>query len=513
MWRRLHRDERGNISQLLMLGAVPLFLMIALLFNTGALVSAKTRVQNAADAAAVTHASWEAHHLNLIAMNNVGLAQMFSVFMITEALTEVWVDAVARVSERLIEGAKAQKECASTCKNAGHPILVGLCFEALCGNWQIHMAVMSAIMSQLLAIEAVYGGITQGLPTSLRLILAYSKANEHLVSEFPKFSKKIVDEVNNENDVKRVELFTWDNPFLTREEGPREDPRALPVRQGALIDLCQAADNGTENALGVLTDYRKNFAVHGYENGKGPYEVSKPFPIEVMTRGLGVDSITGLIGSLKGGDLLDGGAFPAVLEALPGPMYLMSHRIFMAPYFVIYPEPKDLEPLYDEAQTEDDNKFKDTLKRNWDAVCAGGSVLTFADVSPVKIYVLQSQAETLPGVPHAFGSFLSVRDDLAVMSFATDQDVGGPLAPTFYVRPTKGVYAQAQAQVYNPISHDLYTQAWSARLSPARFISEQKKRTAIGKWLSGKTGFRTLSRFYAKLDEVSDADVAAFNVH
>lgn len=73
--KRLHNDQRGQIVPLFMFGVLGLVLLVVFLLNTGAQLDTRMKVQNAADAAAITQAAWTARTMNLISMNNVAITQ------------------------------------------------------------------------------------------------------------------------------------------------------------------------------------------------------------------------------------------------------------------------------------------------------------------------------------------------------------------------------------------------------------------------------------------------------
>ena len=73
--KRLHRDERGFLSPIILYMTIALALMIVWILNTGQMIYDKQRTQDTADAAALVHADWEARYLNIMAMNNVASSQ------------------------------------------------------------------------------------------------------------------------------------------------------------------------------------------------------------------------------------------------------------------------------------------------------------------------------------------------------------------------------------------------------------------------------------------------------
>ena len=83
---RLHRDQGGQVSALAVVAAGIFACLLILVINTGAATSGKIEMQNAADAAAVSGATWVARGLNIISLNNVTESQLLALALIIPAL-------------------------------------------------------------------------------------------------------------------------------------------------------------------------------------------------------------------------------------------------------------------------------------------------------------------------------------------------------------------------------------------------------------------------------------------
>jgi hypothetical protein len=75
------RDERGQISVLVVLCVIPFVLLVAFIFNSGVQTSRKIEMQGAADAAAVASAVTVARGMNFIVLNNNAMAEMMSLMI------------------------------------------------------------------------------------------------------------------------------------------------------------------------------------------------------------------------------------------------------------------------------------------------------------------------------------------------------------------------------------------------------------------------------------------------
>jgi hypothetical protein len=101
----LHADEGGQITALAVLSAAAFACLLMLVINTGYATSGKIEMQNSADAAAVSGATWVARGLNVISLNNVTETQLLAIMLIVPALEKA-----APLAETTLE--VEQKACA-----------------------------------------------------------------------------------------------------------------------------------------------------------------------------------------------------------------------------------------------------------------------------------------------------------------------------------------------------------------------------------------------------------------
>lgn len=80
------RDERGQISILVVLSLIPFVLLVAFIFNTGSQTIRKIEMQGAADAAAVTSAVSVARGMNLMVLNNNAMAEVLSLMIVVRSI-------------------------------------------------------------------------------------------------------------------------------------------------------------------------------------------------------------------------------------------------------------------------------------------------------------------------------------------------------------------------------------------------------------------------------------------
>jgi Flp pilus assembly protein TadG len=83
------RDERGQISVLVVLAIAPFVLLVAFVFNSGVQTSRKIEMQGAADAAAVASAVTVARGMNFIVLNNNAMAEVLSLMIAVRCIRNV----------------------------------------------------------------------------------------------------------------------------------------------------------------------------------------------------------------------------------------------------------------------------------------------------------------------------------------------------------------------------------------------------------------------------------------
>ena len=77
--------RRGQVMFVVLLGTLLLAGLVMYVVNVGDQVNRKVLMQNAADAAAISGATWMARSMNVIAMNNVAQTRMLALIPILDA--------------------------------------------------------------------------------------------------------------------------------------------------------------------------------------------------------------------------------------------------------------------------------------------------------------------------------------------------------------------------------------------------------------------------------------------
>ncbi len=421
----LHRDERGQIVPMFMLGILALVALLALVLNTGNQVNARIKVQDAADAAAVTQAAWTARSLNVISMNNVAITQAFAINVITTALLAPLTEASLKAAEKL----NTYIECIKIC----WPLALDLSYRVIRPLVRIWMERPDRIISR-----------------SNSIVRALEEMNEQTVREFPKLSGDLARKMAKTNglrdDVPRF-YSGWERNGRCGSKVKCYETSTLPIEEVSLsysgamsvfdsVPLCSTGNWGTPR----FPDIFWNFQEHGYPRNRGPYN-------------LGHDSVDSEI--------------TAPIDALED-----------------FPHFKSVKA-----------DFKKIAKGLWNITCLSRRLPTG---HKVKLYKTKNR-------PTPMMRLARQRDDWSILAFTRLRQGDGPAMSTLYKNPAHAVYGYAQAEVFNPISYDLYTQDWRAMLTPARLLNNAKR--------SAVAAVDDYTELQKVLTEISDAELETVNAH
>jgi hypothetical protein len=85
----LHGDERGQVTIIVVFGALAFILLVAFIYNTAARTSRKVEMQGAADSAAVSAGVWTARGMNLMVLNNNTMVEVLSIMISVRAIVQM----------------------------------------------------------------------------------------------------------------------------------------------------------------------------------------------------------------------------------------------------------------------------------------------------------------------------------------------------------------------------------------------------------------------------------------
>lgn len=445
--RRLGADRRGQIAPLAVIGMIPLVMLLALIFNTSEQIVDKTRAQNAVDAAVITQATWTARSLNVMSMNNVALTQSHAINVIGATLLpeliELSVASVKKFKEHLqngqrcVQAASACGPFAAACV-AGCVVVFGgllahlviVVIKPLIDIWQdLNIPVADFLFKP---VDLLTGG-SPDLPdgtTALGIISDFAQMgqaladmNAYVAKESKTFAEQTVTSVSERNGLSPLKdtLFLYaayskDDPFgLPVEEvafGPKgSGGNVTSLASGIGREICKTGYWGTVffDPTGSLLSVDFNFQEHGYEWKKGPFEVGRS----------------------------------SVSAAIKKPRDALTSF----PHFGDKPKAR----------------FDDLIKVSYPAACSLRQFVKFPN-GIVGTFVPYRVA----GDPGARGVFSyndrDSRDTWSLFGVGKMRRPDATVMSNWFVNDPDAVYATAQAEVYNGVWYDLYTQDWHAKL-------------------------------------------------
>jgi len=446
---RLHRDDSAQIAPLMVLGALPLAMLIALIFNTGEQIISRTSAQNAADAAAMTQGTWVARSMNVMAMNNVAITQAHAISVIgTTLMPEILAAGAEATLGQLPHYASEATRCPSKALVCGPPCLA---FAAACitacqivcfafyAALALHIAWIDAQLIEL-GLEAGRGIGFGNIAKSL------SEMNEHIVANATDFNRNVQRQIAETNN-----LTDPDRNLIMFAGYAQSDPYTLPVAPTQFVgaELCKtggalAIPEGARGTFfgilpgsgGIVSVFDKNFEEHGYEQGTGPFEVGRDTAITAIAKPV---------------DALE--SFPHVI--VPGMISTAG----------------DL----DDVGFPDSAKFENVADEAYLAACLAQFMLPGGRITVYEV--------ANPRSPLDYGNRDS-RDRWSLLAYTrkpreTTAVMGGAEALFGFDNPPHAVFGMAQAEVYNGLLFDLYTQGWRAKLVPAHMLEGDLQNEAI----------------------------------
>ena len=208
------RHQHGQIIFLMALCTIPIALGVGYLFNSAELMSRKVRAQDAADAAALSQATWTARSLNVMATNNVAFVQTEAILVANSAVMLTVADLTA---SQAVMGVQEGATAAGTC-----PTVVGWpkCAHAVYNLIQLYLSARSIENLVALATAATDVG---------RHAQAFARSNDALANGFAGFSADMQRSLARSNGLADP---PWISPVVW-DENQGEDGRN--VLQGNLL--------------------------------------------------------------------------------------------------------------------------------------------------------------------------------------------------------------------------------------------------------------------------------------
>ncbi len=441
--------QRGQLMILAMFGMIPLVLLIGFVFNTGEQVSSKIRVQNAADSAAMTQATWAARSLNVMSINNTALSQTYSVTVVGFAAAAVAFQAAPLIVKEQAEIAKALANCAQLCTNP-----IGCAAAAVCAAGPVAREVhlLDEIIPRYRAIAGDIGGgdfaSLSPIPTKINefqeISAALSVMNDEIIARFPEYSKKVSQELatlNGLTDTPRFYAGFNGNDVAKKE---KYLTTGLPVKKVELLNgafksvlggtLKGVSERGTQST--TLIKRFHDFEQHGYSRNRGPYKEA-------------YDDTKKAVDKLTGKDVLN------------------KQKVLL-----VYDGPKEKTPI----------EFSEIADPCWNFVAILQWLpLKYVGCTPpapgFRLSVYEVEQDFLTQSIGA--NFWTNPNDLSILAYVERTRSGGAIFSSRFTSPVGAEFAYAQAEIYNDKHPDLYTQNWRAVLRPSTLLESNKRSEAI----------------------------------
>ena len=296
--RTAPRKQAGQIIIMMMLAAIPLASLVAYVLNGAELTATKTRLQNAADSAAMSEAAWVARSLNVMSMNNTAMTQSMAVDTAGYALEGPIVRAGFNAGE--VHGfymGTAAYSFKRMAENTG-----GFPFNPLFYYYAIKGAVFTGMaIAFYFDVVKPLAELAAELPRGMhydkesgafaRAAEMFGRMNEKVVTEAP---SKIAAHVNGMTALNAVEsapdryyafsetpaalkLPVVEQDFLSGLQDMWENGGNFGEVWNAadgiknVLNICSTGASGTYSTPANLElDFFANFARHGYKKGTGP---------------------------------------------------------------------------------------------------------------------------------------------------------------------------------------------------------------------------------------------------
>lgn len=526
--RRLHRDERGFLSPIILFMAIALAYMIIWILNTGQMVYDKQRTQDTADAAALVHADWAARYLNIMAMNNVASSQATVILATSTAYQAALLELSARATAIEILLAKYSTQDGLGPPNLLIPFPVPYCptwgkvpifgglLQAACTAFQAMRATEAA-----LALAYVGSSMMKYKPWALiekskNIIDTMNKLNDYLVDSYPERVGGQALNLVRLNDADHLVFHPACQAGASCDRSKEGQGGDLPVEKGGLngtvaySEMCMAMSQGT-TSFGPGLAMRGEYSKRGFADGKGPltgggvdgrhirdyvndksgigrvlksfyifYEAFGPaYYTKVPFRAIleqysgdfdfsGLFKELGLLGDIVGAviDTIGDLKDEALDLATKAVGEMTGIDLGVVNPFQLG---IDVPPRYSEKQTATENDFTRKFDNLWSQVCgAGGGIASAVGILPTPYWLKGREVFAFdPITTRKTGDQLKPYRALAVVS----RSPRARLQPKKFTDKTPA-FAYAESWVHNYTSFDLYTQDWLASLAPTSLVDD-----------------------------------------
>lgn len=426
---RSPKSQSGQIVVLLIISLLTMVLTVGLIFNTGQQIHWKTQTQNAVDSGAISHGTNVARSLNVMSVNNVAITQAFTLNVLMANLVPELTDSTYKA----LEGITSY-------------ILGGI---SACGSYDwvncgLNAAALVRMLDILADLEDIWDQIGSFLDPSKveeahAVVQALESMNNQLYENFSNSAANMTERLGYLNNLDEAPVFIGGGAFYSNKvadlTAPNYNSTWLPVEKTVTIESASAPE--TSSSIGAatqdfglcITGYEGtpidllrafgNFEALDYETGEGPYPIGRD-------------------------------RFNTVLEAQVDNIEEMLEEIPGATQFDV----------------EDDYDFEDLVEIAYPLACSLQRLMQVAVFVPLPSDSFTLYKASLPVIDTSNEQ----NSDWSIFAIARKEQATGFVGKDLFQNPIKGHYAYAQAEVYNPVWYDLYTQDWTVKLQPATMV-------------------------------------------
>lgn len=492
--KSLARRRKGAVALLAVASMVPVTVMFAASMNTGQMMDDRRQVQDASDALAAMHATWTARSLNVISMNNVTSAQLFTVAIGSEALagTLQELQITAGLALAYIAG-HAAINCPPRSGNPVSAAIETVFWTIPCGINHALVAVPAGVaISRSISIDNAYDP-DHGIAVSHKALSAIEGMNKAIIARFPRAMSEIGTEYAK---VHKIDDFHFADPCdgygtANCTKTNTDDGMALPLEKGgqeSRTEFCLAMNFGT---TAKFTTFRSR----GFPIGKGPMRYggssSQPVVMDFINKETDIGSV---LKDFK--DFYEGDQSDLLRYIYAG---FDSHPQF--PTNLLGGQEKD-----------GPNAFTRRFQAKLASLCTGinlpgNGLLRLSMETPEFTFWKLKDVSTLQVPPFAQPD--QMPDAFRILAYA-QKDKNRRLGSKVLNDDIESHFGYAQTGVYNPDGADLFSQNWRFRMMPATRMDDPQS-------ASNKLNTQALAAFEplaSNLAGVSDTTTwARVNVH
>jgi hypothetical protein len=418
------RDERGQVTVLFVLTALAFVLLLGFILNTASQTSRKIEMQGAADAAAIGGATWMARGMNLMVLNNKGMADILGVMI-------------------ALRSAKQTSQAM--------PLVLAPIITALAGT--VYGAPVAALLEKDLLF---YQGFNVTLTPFDERLSGEGGVGWKLMTALDKLNQGIKAAMPLTTEAEGIRLARFNGAEVAIVIGGADDFIPMfPVARGKETFLVDEAESCTLEEAGLKRNARLALIL-ACEAG------SFPCPSALLAWPVFEFFINQNVDALNGDEITQNGRVTSD----------QARNVKGRDGKTI----QDRLDEYNESQDKGDGKYRPIRFENKfrGATFFAGPPLSWP-ASPPKPMLLTDLELTMPSaeIPLSGGDEVDlthVRRLLQFLSVAYDEQQEATMGATWFPNRSRAWLTYAQSDVYNPTGWSMFSQNWRTKLARATLL-------------------------------------------